>query len=383
MPPVLSTQAFASSQPHELCSKIVIKIMVVLNPIWRPKRSDPDETREPAVQSIQDDHSWNKRSFKDTTESSSAISPASNLGRSPPVFSGKPSIAAATVLGVVTFAAFLFLAIWYIRHERRRRQHKLLTRARDFGQSEITLGPDTSRTLDDFLMKDVLPERTSFMFSRSESPSITFVVDEAEHPYLNNKCYSPSTNSLSKIETITQISTDGARPSLLSSEVTATSSLQSTAANSSSPKPASTGSATPRASMSSSQLWTTITSSTECPSLTSKETTVLPTAGSSQVWTTTTGSTETGSTASQQSQARLSNGSRASSRLSAQGPVQNDVRLGDGDNTGLRRYHTRERSRSSQSTVVASPVAESGSRSLSPLPFVSSTPTTMSRVSQV
>lgn len=380
MLPILPAQAFARPQQHGIYSKIVTKIMtkivVVLKIVWQPKGSAPDEKKEPAFQNGQDDHPLNERAFKVIADSSSATNPPSITSRSPSLFNGKPSIAAATVLGVVTFAALLFLATWYIRHKRQRRQHKLLTQNQDFGQSEITLGEDTSKTLDDFLMKDVPLERTSFMFSRSESPSITFVVDEAERSGLN-KCYSPSTNSLSKIETITRISTDGARPRLLSSELTATTSLQSTLANSSSSKPASTGSTTPRASMSSSQLWTTITSSTECPSLTSRETTAPPTAGSSQVWTTTTGSTETGSMASQ---SRLSNGSRASSRLSAQGPAQSGVRLSNGDNTGLRRYHARERSQSSQSTVVGSPVAESGAGTLSQLPSVPSTSSAVFRL---
>lgn len=372
MLPILPALALARPQQHGMCSEIVVKVMVVLRMILQSKRSELDETKEPEVQNGQDDRPLNGRAFKVIPSPSSARDPLSITSRSSSVFNGKPSIAAATVLGVVTFAALLFLAIWYIRHNRRRRQHKLLNQNQDFGQSEITLGEDTSKTLDDFLMKDVPLERTSFMFSRSESPSITFVVDEAERSALN-KCYSPSINSLSKIETITRISNDGARPSLLSSELTAAPSLQGTLANSSSSKPGSTGSAAPRASMSSSQLWTTITSSTECPSLTSRETTAPPTAGSSQVWTTTTGSTETGSIASRETQFRLSNGSRASGRLSAQGQPQGGIRLSNGDNPGLRRYHARERSQSPQSTVVGSPVAESGD-SLSQLPSVPSTP---------
>lgn len=380
MIPILPAQAFAGPQQHGIYSKIMVKIMVVLKIISQPKRSEPDETKDPGVQNGQDGHFLNERAFQVIADSSSTREPPFITSRSPSVFNGKPSIAAATILGVV-FAALLFLAIWYIRHKRRRRQHKLLTRNQDFGQSETTLAPDTSRTLDDFLMKDVPLERTSLMFSRSESPSITFVVDEAERSGLN-KCYSPSTNSLSKIETITRISTDGARPSLLSSEVTASTCLQSTSVKSSSSKPALTGSATPRGSMSSSQLWTTITSSTECPSLTSRETTVPPTAGSSQVWTTTAGSTETGSMNSQQSQARLSNGSRASSRLSAQGQPQGGIRQSNGDNTGLRRYHAREQSRSSRGTVVAPPVAESGSGNLSQLPSVPSISSAVFRFSE-
>jgi hypothetical protein len=79
------------------------------------------------------------------------------------------------------------------------------------------------------------------------------------------------------------------------------------------------------------------------------------------------------------SQSRLSNGSRASSRLSAQGPAQSGVRLSNGDNTGLRRYHARERSQSSQ-TVVGSPVAESGSGTLSQLPSVPSTSSAVFRL---
>lgn len=327
-----------------------------------------------------------------STDSPSAKQTLAITSRSSPsLFNGKPSIAAATILGVLTFAALLFLAIYYIRHRRRRRRHKRLTQNQDFGQSEITLGEDTSKTLDDFLMKDVPLERTSFMFSRSRSPSITFVVDETERPGLNkqgrNSYGGASSNSLGKLDGLTRISTDATRPSLLSSELLMTSS-QSTAVNASS-KPASSGSATPRASMSSSGLWKTTTGSTEAPSMHSREnsSTAPPTSQSSQVWTTTTGSTETGSMASGENQSRLSNASRASSRPSSQqGPPQVGVRLSNADNTSLRRYHARSGSRysqkrSSQGTVV-SLVAESGSSSSGQLPSNPSTPSAMFRFTE-
>lgn len=310
------------------------------------------------------------------SDSSSARQAPAITGRSSPsVFNDQPSIAAATILGIVTFAALLFLAIYYIRHKRRRRRHRRLTKNQDFGQSEITLGEDTSKTLDDFLMKEVPVERASFMFSRSQSPSITYVVDDMERPGLRkqkrNSHGGISSGSLSKLDPLTRISTDGTRPSLLSTEFTATSS-QSTRMNSSS-KPTSSSSATPRVSMSSSQLWKTTTGSTDAPSMSSTEnsSTAPPTSGSSQMWATTTESTEAGSMTSGENKSRLSNASRASSQPASQpGPVQVGVLMSNADNTSMRRCHNRSQSRSSQSrssqgTIVPS-VAESGEGSAHP-----------------
>lgn len=358
----------------------------------RPQqRPDSLESTGSGYQDERQDHTPNGEPSKVMAASSLATStPAITSRSSTSVFNGRTSIAAATVLGIITFAALLFLAIWYLRHHRRRRKHKLLTQNQDFGQSEITLGEDTSKTLDDFLMKDVPLERTSFMFSRSRSPSITFVVDEAERPSLNKarNSYGASSSSQTKLESLTRISTDGTRPSLLSSELTMPTS-QSAAVNSSS-KPASTNSATPRASprvsVSSSQLWTTITSSTDCPSTITQEqpSTAPPTSRSSQVWTTTTGSTENNSSmTSPDNRSRLSNGSRASSRLSAQSQLQGGVRLSNAESTGLRRYQRRSQSRSSQNTVVpVSPTAESGSSGSGQLPSIPSTPSPLFRSSE-
>ncbi|OOQ85284.1 hypothetical protein PEBR_26482 [Penicillium brasilianum] len=365
------------------------------------KRAESGEATDSGDQDGQADRFSNANLPNAIANSFSTTRPLAITSRSPSLFNGKPSIAAATVLGIITFAALAFLALWYIRHRRRRRQHKLLTQNQDFGQSEITLGEDTSKTLDDFLMKDVPHARTSLMFSRSRSPSITFVVDEAERPGPNKQGrngYAPSSNSLTKLETLTRISTDGPQPSLLSSELTTSTTSQSTSANSSS-KPASPDSTTPRASMSSSQLWTTITSSTDCPSTITPDppSTAPPTTWSTQVWTSTTSSTETGSMTSRDNQSRLSNASRASSRLSAQGPPHGSARLSNVGSTSLRRYHARSGSRSSQNTVVLSPTTlsptilsptilsptpESGSSGSGQLPSIPSTPSPLFRSSE-
>lgn len=353
-----------------------------------PKRRWQQERSESGIIPDSRDQDGREEDRFASDSSSARQAPAITGRSSPSVFNGQPSIAAATILGIITFAALLFLAMYYIRHKRRRRRHKRLTQNQDFGQSEITLGEDTSKTLDDFLMKEVPVERTSFMFSRSQSPSITYVVDQMDRPGLNkqkrNSYGGASSGSLSKLDSLTRISTDGTRPSLLSTEVTATSS-QSTTMNSSS-KPTSIGSATPRVSMSSSQLWKTTTGSTEAPSMSSTENsyTAPPTSQSSQTWATTTESTETGSMAGGENQSRLS---RTSGRpASRPGPLQVGVRRSNADNASLRRYHTRSQSRSSQSRssqdTIVPPVAESGEDGADPRLSNESTTLTMLRFSE-
>lgn len=342
---------------------------------YRPKRSW-QQTRSESGIIPETRHQDGREEDRFASGSSSARQAPAITGRSSPsAFNDQPSIAAATILGIITFAALLFLAMYYFRHRRRRRRHKRLTQNQDFGQSEITLGEDTSKTLDNFLMKEVPVERTSLMFSRSQSPSITYVVDETERPGLNkqkrNSNGGASSGSLSKLDPLARLSTDGTRPSLLSTEPTATSSQSITMYSSS--KPTSSGSATPRVSMSSSQLWKTTTGSTEPPSMSSTEnsSTAPPKSRSSQICTTTPESTEAGSTASGENQSRLSNASRTSSRPASQhGPVQLGVGARNADNTSLRRYHARLQSRSSQSRssqgTIVPPVAESGEGSADP-----------------
>lgn len=126
----------------------------------------------------------------------------------------KPSIAAATIIGVLVLAAITFLTIYYIRREKRaRRLHRLQKQSQEkdpFGRSSLSLTAETSKTLDDFLMKDVLPERASLMFSRSPSPSVTFVVDETKRAS-NCNSYNASATSLHKIETLARVSNDRTR----------------------------------------------------------------------------------------------------------------------------------------------------------------------------
>jgi hypothetical protein len=85
---------------------------------------------------------------------------------------------------------------------------------------------------------------------------------------------------------------------------------------------------------------------------------------------------------SRENQSRLSNASRASSRLSAQGPPQGSARLSNVGSTSLGRYHARSGSRSSQNTVVLSPTTESGSSGSSQLPSIPSTPSPLFRSSE-
>lgn len=85
----------------------------------------------------------------------------------------KFAIAAAVILAILALASSIYLLIWYLR--RRLRVHNLRQVQENdlFGHSAVSVAEDTSRTLDDFLMNDIPPERTSIRFSRSQSPSIT------------------------------------------------------------------------------------------------------------------------------------------------------------------------------------------------------------------
>lgn len=185
------------------------------------------------------------------------------------------SIAAGTIVAIVAFAALVFLLVWYIRREQRaKRLRGLPNQSQNISmQSSLSLTEDTSKTLDSFLMKNVKPERTSLMFSSSRSPSVQFVVDQASRSDASKRfyrnSYDASTNSLTKLDSLTRVSTSGTRSSPMVSELTQT-------ATNSSQQPSSsvqaTASGTPRLSTSS---------------------TAPPTARSSQLWTTTTGTTVT------------------------------------------------------------------------------------------
>ncbi|CAL5873411.1 uncharacterized protein PFLUO_LOCUS7690 [Penicillium psychrofluorescens] len=140
----------------------------------------------------------------------------------------KSSIAAASIMTVVTLAAIIFLVAWYLRRarrERRRREKEELS-LNALGPSTFTLAEDTTKALDDFLMKeeDQQSERASIMFSRSRSPSLSFVVDETDRRNSISRLYrtslDASATSLSKNETSSKrVSTEGtARPSTSTSE---------------------------------------------------------------------------------------------------------------------------------------------------------------------
>ncbi|KGO67710.1 hypothetical protein PEX1_010110 [Penicillium expansum] len=235
---------------------------------------------------------------------------------------GKLAIATAAILGILTLGALIYLLVWYIRRRlRARRLHRQESHENDqFDQSAVSLAEDTSRTLDDFLMKDIQPERSSIMLSRSGSPSIAIVIDDADdvdhckyppQPYLAK--YSTSGSSSTDTHALTHISTQELGPDDIRSDQTQWSSSGRRSS-----------STTPRASISSSaipisrssQTWTTTSASTPSEQAQSSisghhsstatpresiSSSVIPTAGSSQVWTTTSPGTETFSLLSQSS----------------------------------------------------------------------------------
>ncbi|KAJ5610886.1 hypothetical protein N7510_007605 [Penicillium lagena] len=140
----------------------------------------------------------------------------------------KSSIAAATIMTVVTLAAIIFLVVWYVRRarrERRQREREELN-LNALGPSTFTLAEDTTKVLDDFLMKeeDQQSERASIMFSRSRSPSLTFVVEETDRRSSMARLYrtsiDASATSLSKNEAFSKrMSTEGTeRPSMSTSD---------------------------------------------------------------------------------------------------------------------------------------------------------------------
>lgn len=276
----------------------------------------------------------------------------------------KLAIATAAILGILTLGALTYLVVWYLRRRlRARRLRRQQSQGNDqFDQSAVSLAEDTSRTLDDFLMKDIQPERSSIMFNRSESgsPSITIIIDDTDdadrcksspQPYLTKQDTTPSSSA--DTYTSTQTSTQESDPDDLRSDRTQWSSSgqrsssttprastswsaipisrASTTSGSTPSYQAQRGSSgqhslttTPRASISSSviptsrssQIWTTTSDSTRSDqaqrgssgqhSLTttpreSISSSVIPTAGSSQVWTTTSAGTERFSLLSQSS----------------------------------------------------------------------------------
>ncbi|KAJ6006351.1 hypothetical protein N7451_004295 [Penicillium sp. IBT 35674x] len=147
-------------------------------------------------------------------------------------YAKKPSIAAATIIASVTFFAIVFLLIWYLKRRRDQKARQRLNMDNQledsFNVSSLVLNEDTSKSLDEFLLKDIEPERTSLMFSRSCSPSFTFVVDESyRRPptrlYRGN--YDASSMDLTKLDSLTRVTTDGR--SMVHSELTPTTSSSS------------------------------------------------------------------------------------------------------------------------------------------------------------
>ncbi|KAJ5151925.1 hypothetical protein N7492_010220 [Penicillium capsulatum] len=294
------------------------------------------------------------------------VAATEHIPRSPTKWSsGEISIAAATIIGLITLAAFLFLAIWYIlREARARRRRKMHNQSQDpFCPSSLSLAEDTSKVLDEFLMKDIEPERTSLMFSRSRSPSITYVVDNADARQASTRfyrtSYEASTNTLNNPDALTRVSTDGTRPSLVVSDVSNPQSSTSAQAPSTTPR--------------SSQLYATTSVTTEMTSIFS------PGPGSSKTSNSATQRADPPSS-SNSSMPPSINLSRPSSQLSRSSPRHSGGRLlSDGES--VRQGKTRAH-RLSQSTVH-SRAGESLASAESPqLPSIPPTPSPLFRFSE-
>lgn len=280
---------------------------------------------------------------------------------------GKLAIATAAILGILTLGALIYLLVWYIRRRLcARRLHRQSQENDQFDQSAVSLAEDTSRTLDDFLMKDIQPERSSILFSRSGSPSITIIIDDADdagrcksppQPYLTEHHTAPSSSA--DTHTLKQIPTQDSVPDDLWSDQTQWSN-SGQRSSSTTPRASTSSSVVPTSR--SSQIWTTTSASTpsdqtqrrslghHSSTTTPRESvssSVISTAGSSQVWTTTSAGTETfsllsqssnhsrrpqsptGPSASRRSQVytRRLNVSGASSRPSSAGVLQSASRM--------------------------------------------------------
>lgn len=341
-----------------------------------PKQPDPkaDPTitnNTPQNTSETDPRFWNETS---TPNLPTPLSSRQKSTSSPSAAYRKPSIAAATIIGVLVLAAITFLSIYYIRREKRARRARRLqeqSQPQDdpFGQSSLSLTAETGKALDDFLMKDVKPVRTSIMFSRSPSPSVTYVVDETERRS-NRNSYNASAASLHKIETLARVSSDRTRWSSRGSDRSSSSVREAQAML----QP--TGSASPRVSMSSTKPPTVrsyrlsmsspdeTTPSTTTTTESSLQSPELPSPRSSQ--------SISGMSSIQKTPSRPDSGifllpsvsgashsSHASSRLSAQSMARTEPRAINNAG-GLRRSHARSGSHShSLSQVNISPITES------------------------
>ncbi|KAJ5158947.1 uncharacterized protein N7500_008598 [Penicillium coprophilum] len=232
---------------------------------------------------------------------------------------GKLAIATATILGILTLGALTYLLIWYVRRRlRAQRLYHQGSHENEFDQSAVSLAEDTGRTLDDFLMKDIQPERNSIMFNRSRSPSITIIIDDPN----TVRCKSPprpspiqhgtAASTSADPYTLTQIPTQESITDEPRSDLTQWSSSERRS-SSTTPRASTSSSVVPTSG--SSQIWTTTTSAPSDQTQTSSSgqhssnttprasisSSVVPTAGSSQIWTTTSAGTETFSLLSQSS----------------------------------------------------------------------------------
>jgi hypothetical protein len=183
----------------------------------------------------------------------------------------KFAIAATVILSVLTFTALAYLLVWYFRRRLRSRRlrHQHCQDDDMFGQSAVSLAEDTSKTLDEFLMADVQPQRSSLMHRRSQSPSINMIFEDPDHcdnlprPYLT--IYDTSISTLTPVTTLTQVSTQSGPSELSPSTTKETTSGQRS--SSSTPR-ASTSSAVPNAG---SSRWTTTSASTNTRSRLSRD----------------------------------------------------------------------------------------------------------------
>lgn len=292
--------------------------------------------------SVQPYEAEERPSYHDSDESVS-LTTRSGTSSSNWTYAKKPSIAAASILGVIVFFAIVYLVVWYIKRERSRRLRELQNASQDpFCLSTLTLTEDTSKTLDDFLMKEVQPERTSLMFSRSRSPSFTFLVDESDRQSPMSRLYPTSSDtsskSLSKSSSSARASADVVRPGMMIPDLT-----HST--------PNTYHKASSRASMSStvppsqrsSALWTTTTSSTTESS--SNSAILGPVSIQKEVQSSITSVSQSGgrsihsvtSPAGSLARSGHSSASRASSRYSAQRAIDQNATIRRAHNSSHRR----------------------------------------------
>lgn len=168
----------------------------------------------------------------------------------------KLAIAAIVILSVLAVTAIIYLLIWYLRERRIRRYRQHSQEDHLFGQSTVSLADDASKALDQFLMTDVQPQRTSIARGPRRSPSITMVFEDAyldspPQPYMKGYDSSVSTLQVNATD-LTPITIESA-PNRLDSSVMAGPTSGKRSSNS-----------TPRASVSStgpyvqsSQVWAT------------------------------------------------------------------------------------------------------------------------------